>query len=79
MCRTLNNVDRARDPFNFSSTSDLVDMLRDDTHRERPWFIYRNAKWNGAVDPPFAEILTRYGFGYTFNLMEKSKLLDEKM
>ncbi|XP_070509997.1 pickpocket protein 28-like [Chironomus tepperi] len=71
ICRTLNNVDRARKPFNFSSTSDPVDMLRMLTEEETPWFIYRKATWNSFVDPPFAEILTHIGispdFLYTYD------------
>ncbi|CAG9805270.1 unnamed protein product [Chironomus riparius] len=78
ICRTLNSVGFSKDPFNFSSTSDFVDMLRSRTHRERPWFIYRKAKWNRDIDPPFAEILTHYGFGYTFNLVEQTRLINVK-
>ncbi|KAL7020247.1 hypothetical protein ACKWTF_011436 [Chironomus riparius] len=64
-------------PFNYTSNSEFVDFLRDYTHDEPPWFVYKNAKWNAAVQPPFAEILTGIGMGHTFNLIEKSKLLYE--
>ena len=61
--------------FNFSSTSDFVDLLKYYTNLERPWFDNRNAKWNKVTEPVFAEILTQNGFGYTFNLINQSHLL----
>ena len=64
-----------RRSVNYTSTSDFVDLLRNYTHLNRPWFINKKAKWNKLVDPPFAEILTQNGFGYTFNLMDMSELL----
>lgn len=66
------------EPFNFTSTSDFVKMLLEEFHDERPWFKYRNAKWESIINPPFAEILTNYGFGYTFNLIDKSELLNDE-
>lgn len=67
----------SKTPFNYSTNSEFVDFLRDYTHEEPPWFIYKNAKWNGVDNPPFAEILTDIGIGNTFNLIDKSKLLHE--
>ena len=64
--------------YNYSSNSEFVDFLRNYTHQEPPWFIYKHAKWNGAVETPFAEILTDIGMGNTFNLIDKSKLLHEE-
>lgn len=61
--------------FKFNSTSDFVDLLRNHTYEERPWFIHKKAKWNKDIEPSFAEILTQNGIGYTFNLMDQSELL----
>ena len=67
-----------RKSFNYTFNSEFVEYLRNESYLEFPWFINRNAKWDGRVDPPFAEVLTNYGFGNTFNLIENSKLLKEE-
>jgi acid-sensing ion channel, other len=52
-----------------------VEYLRSiDTQRK--WFSWREARWNLEDDPPFAETLTEYGIGFTFNLANSSELLD---
>lgn len=64
-------------PFEFNTSSELVDNLYYYTSLSRPWFVHKKAKWNTVIEPPFAEILTQNGIGYTFNLMNMSELLYE--
>lgn len=64
--------------YNYSSTSEFVDFLRDYTHLEPPWIVHKKAKWNGIVNTPFTETLTNIGMGHTFNLIDKLKLLHEE-
>jgi hypothetical protein len=47
------------------------------TFYQTPWFEGRTASWNKHTDPAFARILTSTIKGYTFNLIEQSKLLNE--
>jgi hypothetical protein len=62
--------------FNYTTTSDAVDYLRNLTeHRE--WFNRTEAIWNNEKNPKFTEIITRNGLGFTFNLMEHSDLFYE--
>jgi acid-sensing ion channel, other len=61
--------------FRFNKSSDFVEYLRSiDIQRE--WFSWREARWNLEDDPPFAETLTEYGIGFTFNLANSSELLN---
>jgi hypothetical protein len=46
---------------------------------QHDWFASRNASWNNVIDPPFAKIMTSTLMGYTFNLIEQSKLLNEDL
>lgn len=64
-------------PNAFENPSDIVNVIRYYTIRQPKWFESRNASWNGNVEPPFAEVLTSTLFGYTFNLIEHSELLNE--
>lgn len=65
--------------FEFKKSTDLVYFLKDYTFYQRNWFEEMEASWNKDINPPFAQILTASLYGYTFNLVEQSKLLDEKM
>lgn len=45
---------------------------------QRKWFGNSIRSWNNEDDPEFAEILTRKGFGFTFNMIEDFRLLNLK-
>lgn len=65
-------------PFVISNPLDLFDMLNYYYAVYQPkWFDSRNITWNRSSDPPFAQVLTSTLYGYTFNLIEMSKLLNE--
>ena len=66
-------------PSPFDDPTDLVNVIRYYTAKQPKWFQTKNATWNGNVDPPFAEVLTSTLFGYTFNLIEQAKLLNEDL
>ncbi|XP_070504668.1 pickpocket protein 28-like [Chironomus tepperi] len=77
MCgKTMQQIVR-RFPYNYSTSSEFVDFLRDYTHLEPPWFEHKIAKWNGMIDTPFTETLTNIGMGHTFNMIDQSKLLHD--
>jgi hypothetical protein len=42
------------------------------------WFMNQTASWNGNFKPVFIESLTTRGYGFTFNLLNASKLYTNK-
>jgi len=65
------NDDKFELNFKYSSNKEFVQHLWNKTV-EREWFNELNALWNGR----FAEILTRRGIGFTFNLLPADELLN---
>lgn len=43
---------------------------------QREWFDLSERKWNREENQKFAEIVTRDGIGFTFNLLEDFELID---
>lgn len=61
--------------FTYSKNSDFVEHLRNNSV-QRNWFNSSKRFWNSKKIPEFAEIMTRYGIAFTFNLLADSRLLD---
>lgn len=61
--------------FNFSSNSDFVEHLRT-FQPQRIWFNKSERFWNSKNKAIFAEILTKNGIGFTFNLAKDHNLLN---
>jgi hypothetical protein len=60
--------------FEYDNNSDFVEHLRS-INDQRIWFNGSKSVWNDVENPNFAETLTRHGIGFTFNIVEDSKLL----
>lgn len=56
--------------------SSIVEYLRNMTDESKIWFNSRKASWNYIVDPPFAEVLTRQGYGFTFSMIAAEKIFN---
>lgn len=64
-------------PFNYSSNNDFVAHLKAYRTSHILWFYsYKIFKWHGIGSPPFAEVLTRFGFGFSFNIMQANDLIN---
>lgn len=61
--------------FNYTSTSEAVQYLRNLTEY-KSWWMEANATWNSALDVPFSETITRNGIGFTFNMIDFDDLVD---
>jgi hypothetical protein len=55
---------------------DLVNKLRNYSNFE--WFANQTASWNTFYQAEFVEFLTKRGFGFTFNMLEPSKLFTDE-
>jgi hypothetical protein len=42
------------------------------------WFTNQSAIWNNRFRPEFTEILTKFGYGFAFNMLPKSELFTDK-
>jgi hypothetical protein len=42
------------------------------------WFQNQTASWNTHFKPIFTETLTRRGYGFTFNMLDNSKMFTDK-
>jgi hypothetical protein len=42
------------------------------------WFTNQTAVWNRNYKPVFKEVLTRRGYGFTFNMLPESKLFSDE-
>jgi hypothetical protein len=42
------------------------------------WFTNQTASWNQNFNPEFTEILTKFGYGFAFNLLPESQLFTDK-
>ena len=60
--------------FNYRKNSDFVEYLRNITD-QRVWFNASLGYWNNEPNPSFAETLTRFGLGLTFNIVEYENLM----
>ena len=65
-------------PFHFQNHTDLMKVLKTYTKNQQKYFQSRTASWNGVIDPPFAQVLTRTTYGRTFNLLEMADLFNDK-
>jgi Amiloride-sensitive sodium channel len=63
-------------PFNYTSNRAFFDYLKANRTQHRVWFEKRRISWNGIENASFAETFTRYGLGFSFNLMQANDLLD---
>jgi hypothetical protein len=63
-------------PFNFTSNRAVFEYLKANQTEHKPWFEKRLINWNSRSNAPFAETLTRYGLGFSFNLIQANDLLD---
>lgn len=61
--------------FTYKRSSDFVEHLKANSEDQRKWIKYFYFKWQRDV-PELAEIVTRNGLSYTFNIMDAEKLLD---
>lgn len=55
---------------------DLVDKARNESKPSE--FVKQFSSWNKFYRPTFNQIPTRRGFGYSFNIVEKSKMFREE-
>ena len=60
--------------FNYTANSDFVQYLRNMTN-QKSWFNISTGYWNDDLNPKFSETLTRYGIGFSFNLLEDFNLI----
>jgi hypothetical protein len=42
------------------------------------WFTNQTATWNQNYKPEFTEVLTKFGYGFAFNLLPESQLFTNK-
>jgi hypothetical protein len=42
------------------------------------WFMNQTGAWNNNYKAVFKEVLTRRGYGFTFNMLPKSKLFTDQ-
>jgi hypothetical protein len=63
-------------PFSFESNREFVEFLKTNQIGNRLWFETRHVYWNRRSTAPFAETLTRFGLGFSFNLIQADELLD---
>jgi Amiloride-sensitive sodium channel len=64
-------------PFSYASNHAFVDFLKaNQTANRQLWFDERRITWNSKTNASFAETLTRYGLGFSFNLILANDLFD---
>lgn len=71
---------RAPDFFHFellNKSENYVDTIRK-FYFQTGWFRSQSASWNHRYKPEFTEMLTKFGFGFSFNMMPKVELFTEK-
>lgn len=61
--------------FVFNRSSDFVSYLRK-LPQQSDWFDETSGSWNNEDQVNFAQVLTRNGLGYTFNVLEASDMLN---
>jgi hypothetical protein len=59
--------------FNYTKNSDFVDYLKKQT-AQREWIGSSEILWNGRKTSDFAEIVTKYGISFGFNLVEDNEI-----
>jgi hypothetical protein len=57
---------------NRSKIGNILEMIR--KYYQKDWFMNQTASWNTRFQPVFTDLLTRRGFGSTFNMLVGSKL-----
>jgi hypothetical protein len=55
---------------------DFVGRIKKSTQTE--WFVNQTAMWNSRYKPEFAEVLTKRGYGFSFNMLPPSKLFTDE-
>lgn len=73
MCFSKENYLLPGNSFTYSKNSDFVEFLKNET-AERKWFDYNQFWWDRREDVKFAETLSTYGIGFSFNLLEDFNL-----
>jgi hypothetical protein len=67
------------DYFNYENETRMKYFLpKIKKYYQQKWFMSQTASWNTRFVPIFAEVLTRRGYGSTFNMLSDSKLFTEK-
>jgi hypothetical protein len=53
-------------------------LLKIKNSYQTEWFRSQTASWNSHYQPEFAEVLTKRGYGFAFNMLPESELYSEK-
>jgi hypothetical protein len=48
------------------------------TYYQTDWFKNQTASWKDRHQPEFTEVLTKFGYGFAFNMMQNSELFTDK-
>ncbi|KAG5667493.1 hypothetical protein PVAND_015473 [Polypedilum vanderplanki] len=65
-------------PFTKHKINNFIELL-DKKFSYINWFKNQSATWKGKFKPEFLKLLTRNGFGFSFNLLEPEKLFHENV
>jgi hypothetical protein len=76
LCNEEEIIRRPDYDFTAHGLEDVVVKLQDYSQFE--WFSNQTASWNTFYQPKFVEFLTKRGFGFTFNMLEPSKLFNDE-
>jgi hypothetical protein len=78
VCFTTPRFGMEKLEFNYTKNSDFVELLKNNSAKyQKPWFSQHQAKWNQHSNPPYVEMLTKHGIGFTFN--QQDNLLNFEM
>lgn len=75
ICKNSYNEDD-EDYLRYDIPSHVVEYLRKNSMK--PWFEAQKATWNSKFATKFAEIFTRRGMAFSFNLPDADKLFNMK-
>jgi hypothetical protein len=60
----------------MNKSEDLMKKIK--KYYQPKWFVKQKASWNLRYKPVFSEVLTKFGYGFTFNMLPKSKLFTSR-
>jgi hypothetical protein len=70
---------RARPFLEYSKLNKSENFLKKIKRYYRvQWFTNQTATWNTRFRPEFTEVLTKFGYGFAFNMLPESKLFTDK-
>lgn len=69
-------VDFYPDYHNLTPSENLMDKIKD--YYQTKWFVNQKASWDDRFKPAFTEVLTKFGYGFAFNMMPKLELFTSK-